>query len=67
MKTWIWRRIEHINWTEKITNEEVLSIMVEKWFTLEKIVRREKYLMWHVIRCDGLMIEVMEGKMEHER
>ena len=30
LEMWIWRRMERISWTEKITNEEVLRRVGEK-------------------------------------
>ena len=35
---WIWRRMEKINWTEPITNEEVLTVIGEE----RAMIQRDK-------------------------
>jgi len=67
LEMWIWRRMERISWTEKITNEEVLRRVGEKRSMVETIVRRKKNWIGHIMRGDGLMKEVMEVKMEGKR
>ena len=59
--------MERISWTEKITNEEVLRRVGEKRSMVETIIRRKKNWMGHIMRGDGLMKEVMEGKMEGKK
>ena len=39
---WLWRRIEKISWTEKITNNEVLRRVGEKWSLIDTVVNRKK-------------------------
>ena len=36
--------MEKIKWSEKITNEEILELIVEKRTLLNNILRREAYL-----------------------
>jgi hypothetical protein len=67
LEMWIWRRMKRISWTEKKTNEEVLRRVGEKRTMLETIVWRKKNWIGHIMRGDGLMKEVMEGKMEGKR
>ena len=38
LEMWIWRRMERISWTEKITNEEVLRRVGENRSMVETIV-----------------------------
>ena len=59
--------MERISWTEKITNEEVLRRVGEKRSMVETMIRRKKNWMGHIMRGDGLMKEVMEGKMEGKK
>ena len=59
--------MERISWTDKITNEEVLRRVGEKRSMVETIVRRKKNWIGHIMRGDGLMKEVLEGKMEGKR
>ena len=54
-------------WTEKITNEEALRRVGEKRSMVETTVKRKKNWIGHIMRGDGLMKEVMEGKMEGKR
>ena len=67
MEMWIWRRMERISWTEKITKEEVLRRVGEKRSMFKTMVRRKINGIGHIMRGDGLMKEVMEGKMEGKR
>ena len=59
--------MKRISWTDKITNEEVLRRVGEKRTIFETIVRRKKNWIGHIMRGDGLMKEVMEGKIEGKR
>ena len=52
LEMWIWRRMERISWTEKITNEEVLRRVGEKRSMVETIVRRKKNWIGHIMRGD---------------
>ena len=61
MEICICKMMESISWMEKITNEEVLRRVGEKSFMVETIVRRKKNWIWHMMRGNGLMKEVMEG------
>ena len=67
MEMWIWRRMERISWTEKITNEEVLRRVGKKRSMVETIVRRKKNWIGHTMRGYGLMKKVMKWKMEGKR
>ena len=61
---WIWRKIERISWTEKITiYEEVLRRVGESRTMMMTIVRRKKNWIGRIIRGEGLLREVIEGKM----
>ena len=59
--------MERIGWTVKIINEEVIRMVGEKRSIFEIILRRKKNWIGHIMRGDGLMKEVMEGKMEGTR
>ena len=53
-----------MNWTEKKTNDEVPTMVVTKRILIENIVRRKKNWIGHILRGNGLVLEVMEGRME---
>ena len=52
---WIWRKMERISWTEKITNEEILRRVGESRTMMMTIVRRKKNCIGHIIRGEGLL------------
>jgi hypothetical protein len=51
---WLWKSLERIKWHERISNDEVLTIVDET-----------RCLNWigHVLRGDGLLRDVLEGRM----
>src|SRR6476469_7623102 len=64
---WVWRRIGKVSWMDKRTNEQVLSSMNEKRSLINTIWDRSKNWIGHVVRGDGLMKLVLEGRMEGNR
>jgi hypothetical protein len=67
LEMWLWRRMEKISWTEKKSNEEVLQMVGEKMTLVNAIVCRKKNWIGHILRHDGLLREVIEGKMDGKR
>jgi len=63
---WVWRRLEKVNWEDKMSNEKVLEAVVESRRIVDTIVRRKKNWIGHVVRGDGLLKFVLEGRMENE-
>jgi hypothetical protein len=64
---WLWRRMEKISWTDKITNEEVLERVGINRQLMSELRHRKKNWMGHILRGDGLLKEVIEGRMEGKR
>jgi len=64
---WIWRRIEKINWTDKISNDNVLMRVGEHRRLVENIRLRKKRWIGHILRHEGLVKDVIEGRMEGKR
>jgi hypothetical protein len=64
---WVWRRMEKVSWRDKKTNEEILISVGEKRSFVETIVRRKKNWIGHIVRGDGLLKHVLEGRMEGKR
>ena len=64
---WVWRRLEKVSWEDKMSNEEVLEAVVESRRIVDTIVRRKKNWIGHVVRGDGLLKLVLEGRMENKR
>jgi len=64
---WVWRKLLKISWKDKVTNEEVLMRVGEKRQLMDMISKRKKNWIGHVLRHDGLMKDVTEGRMEGKR
>ena len=64
---WIWRRMEKINWRDNITNEQVLEIVKEKRTLIDVIRSRKKKWIGHVLRGNGLLKEIIEGRIVGKR
>ena len=56
--------MEKVSWKEKLSNEEVLVRIGEKRKLINTITERKKRWIGHVLRGEGLLNEVIEGKME---
>jgi hypothetical protein len=67
VEMWMWRRMERVSWMDKITNEEILNKVGEKRQLISVIRNRQKNWIGHVLRGEGLLREVMEGRMEGKR
>jgi len=61
---WVWRRMLKISWIEKISNEEVLMRVEEQRSILNIISRRKHSWIGHILRHDGLLRTILEGRME---
>ena len=64
---WAWRKWEKVSWVDKKTNEEVLSSVGEERSFVDAIVKRKKNWIGHVVRGEGLLKQVLEGRMEGKR
>ena len=64
---WVWRRMAKVSWTDKKTNDEVLRMVGQYRKLLETMLKRKKNWIGHVMRGNGLMLEVVEGRMEGKR
>src|SRR6478609_6004875 len=60
---WVWRRMGKVSWMDKRTNEQVLSSMNEKKSFIKTLWDRKKSWIGHVVRGDGLMKLVLEGRV----
>ena len=59
--------MEKISWKEKKTNENVLEMVGDTRKLVHVILERKKNWIGHVLRGDGLLKEVMEGRLEAKR
>jgi hypothetical protein len=67
LEMWIWRKMEGVMWSDKISNEKVLEAVGEKRTMLQVILDRQKRWIGHNIRRGGLLKEVIEGKIEGKK
>ena len=59
--------MELINWMSRRTNEEALDIVEEKRGLVVMMERRKKNWIGHILRGEGMLKEVIEGRMKRER
>ena len=55
--------MEGISWRDKISNEEVLKRVDENRCLMKTVYKRKKNWIGHVLRRDGLLRDVLEGRM----
>jgi hypothetical protein len=67
MEMWLWRRLEKIKWTDKVSNERVLERVGEQRQLMKLLRIRKNIWIGHVLQGEGLMRDVMEGRMEDKR
>jgi len=53
-----------LSWKEKQTNDNVLQLVEEKRSLVDTISRRKKNWLGHIMRGEGLLRNVTEGKLE---
>jgi len=58
---------KRIRWNDMKTNEQVLSAVGERRKIIETIVNRKKNWIGHILRGDGLLKDVIEGRIEGKR
>ena len=56
--------MEKISWRDKFTNVEVRRKVNEDRQILNSICRRKRRWIGHVLRHDGLLHEIIEGRMK---
>ena len=64
---WVWRRMGKISWTERVSNDEVLRIVGEESTLIKTCKERQKKWIGHILRHDGLLKDVIEGRLEGKR
>ena len=64
---WIWRKIEGVGWKDRKSNEQVLHDVGEEKNLLNTIVKRKTNWIGHVLRGDGLMKDMIEGRIDGKR
>ena len=62
---WCWIRMKKISWTDRVRNEELLSVSEQKNILYEKWKRKANWI-GHILRRNCLLKQVIEGKMKGE-
>ena len=60
---WIWRKMEKISWTAKVSNSEVLNQVEENSCIINTINQQKCRWLGHVLRHDVLLRDILEGRM----
>ena len=60
---WVWRRMERISYTEHMSNEAVLKQIEDKRALVATIQHRQKNLIGHILRGEGLIRDLFEGRL----
>ena len=64
---WIWRRMERVSYKDKKTNEQVLNEVGERRSLIKTVMLRKKNWIGHVVRGEGLLRDVLEGRFLGKR
>ena len=57
------RRVEKINWSEKVTNKELSGYIWEKRALINKVLRRKANWIGYNIRINYLLQDAIEGQI----
>ena len=64
VELWCFRRMEKVSWTDYVRNEEVLLRVNEQRYILHEIRKRKANWIGHILRRNGLLKQVIEGKIK---
>ena len=60
-KTWLWRRMGKIKWSEIVTNEQVFERLGEKRTLLNNIAYKSQFI-GHILRRNYFLHVAIKGK-----
>src|SRR3989441_2504995 len=63
----LWRELEKISWRDKIRNDEMFARIKEERCLIRTIRQQQKNWIGHVLRGDGLLRDVMEGRVKEKK
>src|SRR5437867_6130562 len=64
LEVWLWRGLKKISWRDKIRNDGVFARVKEERCLIRTIRQRQKNWIGHVLRGDGLLRDVIEGRVK---
>ena len=63
---WIWRRVEHVKWKDKIKNAVVLEREGERRIMLELIKKRKRNWLGHWLGMKCLLKDALEAMVDEK-
>src|SRR6478609_1407595 len=66
-KMWVWRKLSKVIWSNRKTNEEILELIEEERNTIMTIWERKRNWIGYIVRGDGLMKLLLEGRLDGKR
>jgi len=66
-KTWSWRGMLKIKWTDRITNGEVLQRVKEERLLLKILQNRRHSWIGHTIRHNEFVVNILEGAISRKK
>jgi hypothetical protein len=66
-KTWCWRRILKIKWTDRITNDDVFQRAKEERLFLKNLKNRRHSWLGHIIRQKEFVVNILEGTTSRQK
>src|SRR5688572_27027699 len=67
LEMWIWKQLERVCWQDRVTNEKVLQMVTETKCLIRTIREMKKNWIGHGLRRDGLLRDVLEGRLLGKR
>src|SRR3989441_5395030 len=67
LEVWLWKGLEKIIWRDKTHNDEVFARVKEERYLIKTIRQRQKNWIGHVLRGNGLLRDVMEGRVKGKK
>ena len=67
LEMWIWRKMEGVQWSDRVQNEEVLRRIGERREMLATIRKRKKNWIGHCLRRDSIVKDCIEGMVNGRR
>lgn len=64
---WVYRRMERVSWVDRVSNVEVLGRVSAERELMNRVRRRQRNWIGHVLRGNSLFRDVIEGKLEGKR
>ena len=64
---WVWRRLEHVKWTDKIKNAVLLERVREARTILELIKERKRNWLGHWLRRNCQLKDALEGMVNGKK